>query len=84
MRVAWFRLEDLGVLIRAHRTDDSVTRAVSRILRAELVVIDDIGLLPVATDAAEGLCRGALPGRGRSLRKAVRRDQLQPSPGRGR
>ncbi|MET3949180.1 hypothetical protein ABIB29_000001 [Arthrobacter sp. UYEF36] len=40
MRVAWFRLEDLGVLIRAHRTDDSVTRAVARILRAELVVID--------------------------------------------
>jgi DNA replication protein DnaC len=57
MRVAWFRLEDLGVLIRAHRTDDSVTRAVPRILRAELVVIDDIGLLPVATDAAEGLYR---------------------------
>jgi DNA replication protein DnaC len=57
MRVAWFRLEDLGVLIRAHRTDDSVTRAVTRILRAELVVIDDIGLLPVATDAAEGLYR---------------------------
>ncbi len=46
MRVAWFRLEDLGALIRAHRTDDSVTRAVSRILRAELVVIDDIGLCP--------------------------------------
>ncbi|WP_454699212.1 ATP-binding protein [Arthrobacter humicola] len=57
MRAAWFRLEDLGVLIRAHRTDDSVTRAVARILRAELVVIDDIGLLPVATDAAEGLYR---------------------------
>src|SRR6476469_7102090 len=57
MRVAWFRLEDLGVLTRAHRTDDSVTRAVARILRAELVVIDDIGLLPVATDAAEGLYR---------------------------
>jgi DNA replication protein DnaC len=57
MRVAWFRLEDLGALIRAHRTDDSVTKAVARILRAELVVIDDIGLLPVATDAAEGLYR---------------------------
>jgi DNA replication protein DnaC len=57
MRVARFRLEDLGVLIRAHCTDDSVTRAVTRILRAELVVIDDIGLLPVATDAAEGLYR---------------------------
>jgi DNA replication protein DnaC len=26
MRVAWFKLEDLGVLIRAHRTDDSVTQ----------------------------------------------------------
>ncbi|SEQ26318.1 IstB-like ATP binding protein [Arthrobacter sp. OV608] len=57
MRVAWFRLEDLGVLVRAHRTDDSVTRAFARILRAELVVIDDIGLLLVATDAAEGLYR---------------------------
>jgi DNA replication protein DnaC len=57
MRVAWFRLEDLGALIRAHRTDDSVAKAVARILRAELVVIDDIGLLPVATDAAAGLHR---------------------------
>lgn len=57
LRVAWFRLEDLGQLIRAHRTDDSVTKAVTRILRADLVVIDDIGLLPVGTDAAEGLYR---------------------------
>lgn len=57
MRVAWFTLEDLGTLIRAHRADDSVTKAVARILRAELVIIDDIGLLPVATDAAEGLYR---------------------------
>jgi DNA replication protein DnaC len=38
-------------------TDDSVTNAVARILRAELVVIDDIVLLPVATEAAEGLYR---------------------------
>jgi len=57
LKVAWFRLEDLGQLIRAHRTDDSVTRAVTRVLRADLVVIDDIGLLPVGTDAAEGLYR---------------------------
>ncbi|WP_455835773.1 ATP-binding protein [Pseudarthrobacter siccitolerans] len=78
MRVAWFRLEDLGALIRAHRTDDAVTRAVARILRAELVVIDDIGLLPVATDAAEGPHRV----RGRRLRKALRCDQLEPAPGR--
>ena len=34
-----------------------MTRAVSRILRAELVVVDDIGLLPVTADAAEGFYR---------------------------
>ncbi len=57
MRVAWFRLEDLGTLICAHRSDDSVTGVVSRVLRADLIVIDDIGWLPVGTDAAEGLYR---------------------------
>ena len=56
-RVAWFTLEDLGVLVRAHRADDTVTKAIARILRADLVVVDDIGLLPVAHDAAEGLYR---------------------------
>ncbi len=56
-RVAWFTFEHLGVLVRAHRTDDTVTKAVARILRADLVVIDDIGLPPVSHDAAEGLYR---------------------------
>jgi DNA replication protein DnaC len=55
--VAWFTLENLGVLVRRHRADDSVTKAISRILRADLVVVDDIGLLPVGPDAAEGLYR---------------------------
>jgi DNA replication protein DnaC len=55
--VAWFTLEQLGVPVRRHRADDSVTRAITRILRADLVVIDDIGLLPVGPDAAEGLYR---------------------------
>ncbi|MDP8930201.1 MAG: ATP-binding protein, partial [Actinomycetota bacterium] len=32
-------------------------RAIARILRADLVVVDDIGLLPVPTEAAEGLYR---------------------------
>ena len=57
MRVAWFHLEDLGALMRAYRSDDSVTRVVTRFLRADLIVIDDIGLLAVGTDAAEGLYR---------------------------
>ena len=42
---------------RAHRSDDSVSRVVARILRADLIVVDDIGLLEVGADAAEGLYR---------------------------
>ena len=45
------------MLLRRHRADDSVTKAMTRILRADLVVVDDIGLLPVGADAAEGLYR---------------------------
>lgn len=56
-RVAWFSLEGLGVLVRAHRADDTVTKAINRVLRADLVVVDDIGLLPVGPDSAEGLYR---------------------------
>ncbi|MDQ6615268.1 MAG: ATP-binding protein [Actinomycetota bacterium] len=56
-RVAWFSLENLGVLVRRHRADDSVTRTIGRILRAEMIVVDDIGLLSVGADAAEGLYR---------------------------
>jgi DNA replication protein DnaC len=57
MNVAWFTLESLGVLVRRHRADDTVTKAITRILRADIVVVDDIGLLPVGSDAAEGLYR---------------------------
>jgi DNA replication protein DnaC len=57
MNVAWFTLESLGVLVRRHRADDTVTKAITRILRADIVVVDDIGLLPVGADAAEGLYR---------------------------
>jgi DNA replication protein DnaC len=57
LKVAWFTLEDLGVLLRRHRADDTVTKAIARVLRADIVVVDDIGLLPVAADAAEGLYR---------------------------
>ena len=56
-KVAWFSLESLGVLVRRHRADDSVTRAIARILRSDLIVVDDVGLLAVSPDAAEGLYR---------------------------
>jgi IstB-like ATP binding protein len=61
LKVAWFTLEDLGVLLRRHRADDTVSKAIARVLRADLAVVDDIGLLPVAQDAAEGLYRLARP-----------------------
>ncbi len=57
LKVAWFSLEELGVLVRRHRADDSVSKAVKAILRAKLIVVDDIGLLPVSSDAAEGFFR---------------------------
>jgi len=57
MHVAWFSLEHLGALVRRHRADDTVTKAIGRILRADLIEVDDIGLLSVGADAAEGLYR---------------------------
>jgi DNA replication protein DnaC len=47
--VAWHTLETLA--------DDSINKAISKLIRADLVVIDDVGLLPVSADAAEALFR---------------------------
>jgi DNA replication protein DnaC len=55
--VTWFSLEALGALVRRHRADDTTTRAIKRIMRADVIVIDDIGLLPVAVETAEALYR---------------------------
>ena len=55
--VAWHTLESLAALFRRHRADDTVAKAIGRLIRADLIVIDDIGMLPVAPDAAEALFR---------------------------
>ena len=55
LRVACFTRVGLGTLLRRHRADDSVTKDIAPVLRADLVLCDDIGLLPVSQDAAEGL-----------------------------
>ena len=34
LKVAWFTLEDLGVLLRRHRADDTVSKAIARVLPA--------------------------------------------------
>ncbi|WP_449374651.1 ATP-binding protein [Arthrobacter psychrolactophilus] len=57
MSVSWLSLEDLGALVRRHRIDDSVNKAITRVTNVDLICIDDIGLLPVSGDAAEGFYR---------------------------
>lgn len=56
-KVIWFSLEDLGALVRRHGADDTASKAIRRIMRADVIVIDDIGLLPVTTETAEALYR---------------------------
>ena len=57
LSVAWFSVEDLGAIIRRHRVDDTVSKAFAALASTSLCVIDDIGLLPIFDDAAEGLYR---------------------------
>jgi DNA replication protein DnaC len=57
LSVAWFSVEDLGAIIRRHRVDDTVSKAFAALAGISLTVIDDIGLLPISGDAAEGLYR---------------------------
>jgi len=40
LRVAWFGIEDLGALVRRHRVDDSIAKAFTPLLRADLVIVD--------------------------------------------
>ena len=46
MRVSWFTLESLTAAIARATVDGSVAKTIARITRAELIVIDDIGMLP--------------------------------------
>jgi DNA replication protein DnaC len=55
--VAWHTLETLAALLRRHRADDSINKAISRLIRADLILIDDVGLLPVSNVDAEALFR---------------------------
>ena len=74
--VSWFSLEALGQLVRRGRADDSTGRTIKRIMRADVIVIDDIGLLPVAAETAEALYRVVE----RRLRETLHRPLQQSSP----
>ena len=57
MRVSWFTLESLTAAINRAGADNSVNKVITRITRAELIVIDDIGMLPSGQAAAEAFYR---------------------------
>jgi DNA replication protein DnaC len=57
LRVAWFTLESLTATIGKAKIDASVARTVARICRCDLIVVDDIGMLPAGQDAAEAFYR---------------------------
>lgn len=57
LRVSWFTLETLTATIGRAKADASVAKTVARITRAELIVVDDIGMLPAGQDAAEAFYR---------------------------
>ena len=57
LRVSWFSLETLTATIARSRIDATTSAVVNRIVRSELIVVDDIGLLPAGADEAEALYR---------------------------
>jgi DNA replication protein DnaC len=57
LRVSWFNLETLTTTVGRAKADGSVARTVTRICRADLIVVDDIGMLPAGQDAAEAFYR---------------------------
>ncbi len=57
LRVSWFTLESLTTTIGRATVDGSVARTIARITRADLIVIDDIGMLPAGQAAAEAFYR---------------------------
>ncbi|MFW3386639.1 UNVERIFIED_CONTAM: IS21-like element helper ATPase IstB [Kocuria sp. CPCC 205274] len=57
MRVSWFTLESLTAAIGRAGADGSIGKTIARISRAELIVVDDIGMLPSGQAAAEAFYR---------------------------
>ena len=55
--MAWFTLETLTGTIGRAKADGSTARTVARICRSDLIVVDDIGMLPAGQDAAEAFYR---------------------------
>ena len=57
LRVVWFTLETLTSTIGKAKVDATIARTVARVCRCDLIVVDDIGMLPAGQDAAEAFDR---------------------------
>ena len=57
MRVAWFTLETLTAELGRAAVDGTTSRAITKITRCDLIVIDDIGMLPAGQAAGEAFYR---------------------------
>ena len=57
LRVAWFTLESLTTTIGKAKVDGTAARTVARVCRCDLIVVDDIGMLPAGQEAAEAFYR---------------------------
>jgi DNA replication protein DnaC len=57
LRVAWFTLESLTTTIGKAKVDATIARTVARVCRCDLIVVDDIGMLPAGQEAAEAFYR---------------------------
>lgn len=56
-QVAWFTLESLTAHLGRATVDNTVSKAVAKITRCDLIVVDDIGMLPSGQAAAEAFYR---------------------------
>jgi DNA replication protein DnaC len=57
LRVSWFTLETLTATVSKAKVDGTIARTISRICGCDLIVVDDIGMLPAGPDAAEAFYR---------------------------
>jgi DNA replication protein DnaC len=57
LNVSWFTLETLTQTIGRSKVDASTAKVVARICRADLIIVDDTGMLPTGQAEAEALYR---------------------------
>ena len=57
LKVSWFTLGTLTQAITRSKVDASTAKVIQRICRADLIVVDNIGMLPAGQAEAEALYR---------------------------